>query len=59
MMFEYSHKYRVFLNPNKFVFGVTIGKIIGYIISQRGIEVYPNKIKAIVDMPPHKNLHQL
>ena len=35
------------LNPEKCVFGVPAGKLLGFIVSQRGIEVNPEKIKAI------------
>ena len=39
------------LNPKKCTFGVTSGKLLGHIVSERGIEVDPKKIKAILDMP--------
>ena len=39
------------LNPKKYVFGVASGKLLGHIVSRRGIEVNPNKIKAINKMP--------
>ena len=35
------------LNPEKCVFGVPSGKILGFFVSQRGIEANPDKIKAI------------
>ncbi|KAM1677087.1 hypothetical protein FF1_037295 [Malus domestica] len=38
------------LNPNKYAFGVGSGKFLGFMISQRGIEANPEKIKAIIDM---------
>ena len=31
--------------------GVTTGKLLGFLITQRGIEVDPTKIKAIIEMP--------
>ena len=40
------------LNPSKCAFGMTAGKFLGFMVSQRGIEANPNKIKAIVEMPP-------
>ena len=43
------------LNPSKCVFGVSSGKLLGFIVSQRGIEVDPDKIKAIQEMQPPKN----
>ena len=51
-LFDRLRKYKLRLNPNKCVFGVSSGKLLGYIVSQRGIEVDPMKAKAIVDMPP-------
>ena len=35
-------------------FGVTSGKLLGHIVSERGIEVDPDKIKAIQEMPVPK-----
>ena len=42
------------LNPKKCTFGVTFGKLLGHIVSERGIKVDPDKIKAILDMPVPK-----
>ena len=42
------------LNPKKCTFGVTSGKLLGHIVSERGIEVDPEKTKAILDMPAPK-----
>ena len=35
------------LNPAKCTFGVPSGKLLGYLVSHRGIEANPDKIKAI------------
>ena len=43
-------KYSLKLNPKKCVFGVTFGKILGYIVSHNGIEVDPNREKSIREM---------
>jgi hypothetical protein len=40
------------LNPEKCVFGVRHGKILGYLVSHRGIEANPTKIQAITNMTP-------
>jgi hypothetical protein len=34
------------LNPEKCVFGVTKGKVLGYLISTKRIEANPDKIKC-------------
>ncbi|KAL2250094.1 UNVERIFIED_CONTAM: Retrovirus-related Pol polyprotein from transposon [Sesamum indicum] len=38
------------LNPDKCTFGVTGGKFLGYMISERGIETNPEKIQAIMGL---------
>ncbi|KAM1567068.1 hypothetical protein ACFX1Z_045668 [Malus domestica] len=48
--FTILKRYRMRLNPNKCAFGVGSGKFLGFMISQRGIEANPEKIKAILDM---------
>ena len=47
-------KYNLRLNPKKCIFGVTSGKLLGHIVSERGIKVYPGKIKAIQEIPVPK-----
>ena len=49
--FERIRQFRLRLNPKKCSFGVTSGKLLGHIVSERGIEVDPEKTKAILDMP--------
>ena len=36
------------LNPRKCVFGVIVGKFLGFMVSQRGIEVNLEKVWAIM-----------
>ena len=52
--FEGIQFYKLRLNPKKCTFGVTSRKLLGFIVSQRGIEVNLDKIKAIVEMKPPK-----
>jgi hypothetical protein len=40
------------LNPDKCVFGVTTGKLLGFLVSHRGIESNPEKIRTIEVMQP-------
>jgi hypothetical protein len=40
------------LNPEKCVFGVPRGMLLGYIVSQRGIEANPKKVAALERMGP-------
>jgi hypothetical protein len=48
--FASLREYRWKLTPNKCVFGVPSGKLLGFIVSQRGIEANPEKISAITSM---------
>ena len=50
--FERIKDYRLRLNPQKCTFKVTVEKLLGFLVSDRGIEVEPSKIKAILEMPP-------
>ncbi|KAL0414932.1 UNVERIFIED_CONTAM: hypothetical protein Slati_3325100 [Sesamum latifolium] len=43
-------KYKLKLNPAKCAFGVQGGRFLGFMVTQRGIEANPLKIKAIIDM---------
>ncbi|XP_070003071.1 uncharacterized protein [Nicotiana sylvestris] len=52
MFFEHLRKYDLKLNPAKCAFGVPSGKPLGFIVSRRGIELDPTKIKSIRYMPP-------
>ena len=53
-LFKLLIKYRLRLNPNKCIFGASLGKLLDFIVSQRGIEVDPAKVQAIQDMPTPK-----
>ena len=53
--FERIKEYRLRLNPQKCTFGVTAGKLLGFLVSNRGIKIDPSKVKAILEMPPPKS----
>jgi hypothetical protein len=40
-------KYKMMLNPKKCVFGVLSGKLLGYMVSSRGIDANLKKVEAI------------
>jgi len=44
------------LNPEKCVFGVPRGMLLGFIVCERGIEANPEKVSAIANMGPIRNL---
>ena len=47
------------LNPEKCMFGVPSGKLLGFLVSHRGIETNPEKVKAIEDMNPPQTLKEM
>nr|CAE03836.3 OSJNBb0013J13.13 [Oryza sativa Japonica Group] len=47
------------LNPDKCVFGVPAGKLPGFLVSARGIEANPEKIRAIERMRPPSKLRDV
>ncbi|XP_063942737.1 uncharacterized protein LOC135150384 [Daucus carota subsp. sativus] len=54
--FEVLRTHKMMLNPAKCAFGVGSGKFLGLMVSKRGIEANPDKIKAILDMEPPKSI---
>jgi ribonuclease HI len=50
LVFNSLRRYRWKLNPEKCVFGVPVGKLLGFIVSHQGIEANPEKIEAIMRM---------
>ena len=52
--FQRIRKFKLRLNPKKCIFGVSSRKLIGYMVSDRGIEVDPDKIRVILNMPAPK-----
>ncbi|GAU49442.1 hypothetical protein TSUD_407340 [Trifolium subterraneum] len=58
-MFQRMRKYRLRLNPKKCTFGVRSGKLLGIIVSQKGIEVDPDKVRAIREMPAQQTEKQV
>jgi hypothetical protein len=54
--FDCQRANRVKLNPEKCVFGVPRGMLLGYIVSQRGIEPNPEKVAALNRMGPIRDI---
>jgi hypothetical protein len=55
-VFAKLRQHGVKLNPEKSVFGVSRGILVDFVVSERGFEANPDKISAIMDMGPNKNL---
>ena len=54
--FANLRRFNIKLNPEKCVFGVPKGKLLGYIVFERGIDANPEKIIAISNMGPIHNV---
>ena len=54
--FDTLWSYNMKLNPSKCVFGVTTGKFLGFLVSQRGIEVNREKIWATMELEPPRTV---
>jgi hypothetical protein len=50
--FENLNKWKWKLNPNKCVFGIASGQLLGFLVSNQGIEASTKKIRAITEMAP-------
>jgi len=56
VMFTNLRRFNTKLNPEKCVFGDPKGKLLRYIVSERGIEANPKKIMPISNMGPIRNV---
>ena len=54
--FNTLRSYNMKLNPSKCMFEVTAGKFLVFMVSQRGIEVNPEKVRAILELEPPKTV---
>ena len=54
-IFEILRKYKLRLNASKCLFGVGLGKYLGYMVTHRGIKVNPNQIKGINNLQSPRN----
>ena len=57
--FDAFRSYNMKLNLGKCAFRVTVGKFLGFMVSQRGIEANSDKIRAIIEMAPPRNVKEV
>ena len=57
--FDALRRHQMKLNPSKCAFGVSSRMFLGFMVSQRGIEANLDKIQAILDMEPPKNIKEV
>ncbi|KAG8475167.1 hypothetical protein CXB51_031741 [Gossypium anomalum] len=51
-LFLRLRKFQLKLNPAKCTFGARSGKLLGFVVSEKGIEIDPDKVRAIQELPP-------
>ena len=49
--FDLMQKYNMKLNSLKCAFGVNVGKFLGFLVTQRGIEANLDQMKVVLEMP--------
>jgi len=57
--FDTLRSFNMKLNPNKCAFGVIAGKFLGFMVSQKGIEVNPKKVRAIMELEPPRTVMEV
>ena len=58
-IFDLMRAQQLMMNPTKSFLGVASGKFLGFIITSKRIQLDPDKIKAVQDMQPLRNLKEL
>ena len=54
--FDTLRSYNMKLNPSKCMFRITAGKFLGFMVSQRGMKVNPEKVRAILELEPPRTV---
>jgi hypothetical protein len=57
--FDNLRKFKMMLNSKKCVFGVSSGKLLGYMVSSRGIDANPKKVEAIEKLQPPRTRREI
>ncbi|PKI70913.1 hypothetical protein CRG98_008708, partial [Punica granatum] len=57
-LFDRLKEYKLRLNSAKCTFGARSGKLLGFVVSERGIEVDPDIVKAIKELPPPSTVRE-
>ena len=50
-LFERLRKFQLKLNQTKCTFGATSGKLLEFVVNKKGIEIDPDKVRAIQNLP--------
>ena len=57
--FDTLRSFNMKLNSNKRAFGVMAGKLLGFMVSHKGIEVNPEEVRAIMELEPPRTVKEV
>jgi hypothetical protein len=57
--FDNLHKFKMMFNPKKCIFGMSSGKLLGYIVSSWGIDANPKNVEAIENLQPPRTRKEI
>ena len=58
-VFEIMREYQLKMNPTKSFLGVASGKFLGFVVTSKRIHLDPEKVCAVQEMQPPRNLREL
>lgn len=59
VVFDKLRQHQLKMNSLKWTFKVTSAQFLGFVVCHRGANFDPAKIKAIIELPPPKNIREL
>ena len=59
VVFDIMWAHQLKMNPTKSFLGVASGKFLGFIVTSKGIHLDPEKVHAIQEMQPLRNLREV
>ena len=59
VVFDIMRAHQLKMNPTKSFLGVASGKFLGFVVTSTGIHLDPEKVRAIQEMQPPRNLKEL
>jgi hypothetical protein len=57
--FDNLRKSKMMLNPKKYIFGMSSGKLLGYMVSSRGIDANSKKVETIENLQPPRSRKEI
>ena len=58
-VFNIMQEHQLKMNPTKSFLGIASGKFLGFVVTSKGIHLDPEKVCAIQEMQPLRNLKEL